>query len=161
MSTGHSAHDVRHVSARMPRLRPQREEPEGNATMSESSQADTGEVPDSAGKPGESYDNQRRHPRVRGPFDGLRVGFIDTPVRIYDLSEGGCFLQSMSMSSSEVGTTFDLRIELPDAGWVAARAAIVYSRADYGSGVRFVDMSDPDRVRLKHTLELLREAAPR
>ena len=37
---------------------------------------------------------KRRHVRVAGPFDGYRLGLLDTPVRIYDLSEGGCFITS-------------------------------------------------------------------
>jgi hypothetical protein len=41
-----------------------------------------------------SIDDRRHYDRVAGPFDGRRVGALETPVRIYDLSEGGCFINA-------------------------------------------------------------------
>ena len=39
--------------------------------------------------------SRRQHPRVHGPFDGWRVDLLDVPVRIYDLSLGGCFVNAI------------------------------------------------------------------
>ncbi len=39
--------------------------------------------------------NRRRHVRIAGPFDGCRVGALDTPLSIFDLSRGGCFVNAM------------------------------------------------------------------
>ena len=37
----------------------------------------------------------RQHFRMAGPIEGRRIGAIKTPVQIYDLSPGGCFINSM------------------------------------------------------------------
>jgi hypothetical protein len=53
---------------------------------------------ESLNQPGDSMatlTDRREHRRFAGPFDGRRVGAIETPVRIYDLSRGGCFITSM------------------------------------------------------------------
>ena len=34
--------------------------------------------------------NRRKSDRIPGPFDAWRVGVLHTPVRIYDISLGGC-----------------------------------------------------------------------
>ena len=40
--------------------------------------------------------NRRQHARVPGPFDGYRISVLPIPVQIYDLSPGGCFVNSLN-----------------------------------------------------------------
>lgn len=92
----------------------------------------------------------RLHARVRGPFDGSRVGVLEIPVRIYDLSEGGCFVTSQY--EQQEGVNVELSIELPGEGRIAAKARTVRDRPGFGFGVRFIEMSAEDRGRLARAL---------
>ena len=46
---------------------------------------------------------QRRFTRVLGPFEGTWIGLLNTPIRIYDLSEGGCFVKFLQTLPPTVG----------------------------------------------------------
>ena len=102
--------------------------------------------------------DQRRHQRIPGPFDGFRVGALETPVRIYDLSRGGCFINSLH--EQKPGVSFVLRIELPYEGWIRLRAETLYRRPEYGFAVRFVEMTDDTARRLERALDAMAERAP-
>src|SRR5262249_9565687 len=82
---------------------------------------------------------RRRYMRVAGPFDGRRIGALETQVLIYDLSEGGCFV--IAFHDQEVGRHLDLRIELPQEGSVLVKAETVYNRPGFGFAVRFIDLN--------------------
>ena len=89
-------------------------------------------------------DHRRKHHRVKGPFDGCRVGLIDTPLLIYDLSEGGCFVNSLY--DTPVGQRLVLRITLPYEGVITVDAETVYARSGFGFAVRFMDVTDETRA---------------
>jgi hypothetical protein len=76
-----------------------------------------------------SVSNRRRFVRVRGPFNGVRIGLIDQPVRIYDLAEGGCFVTSAVEMA--VGRQFELKVDLDQKDWITVTAESIYA------GVRF------------------------
>lgn len=82
--------------------------------------------------------NQRRHPRVPGPFDGYRVGIIETAIRIHDLSEGGCFVTALY--DARPGATVELKIELPAEGCVRVTGEVLYNRPGFGFAVAFTDV---------------------
>ena len=69
-----------------------------------------------------------------GPFDAWRVGFLETPVRIYDISLGGCFVHAMH--EQERGVVVMLKIQLPDEGWIELKAETLYRRPGFGFGVQ-------------------------
>jgi hypothetical protein len=101
---------------------------------------------------------RRRHPRVPGPFDGRRVEMLMTvPLRIYDLSMGGCLIEAHH--EQRAGQRFTLEIDLPREGWVEVQAESLYVREGYGFAARFVEMSDEARQRLERGLARL-GAAP-
>jgi hypothetical protein len=103
-------------------------------------------------------DGQRQHARVTGPFDGFRVASsIETPVRIYDLSEGGCFVTSMHAASAD-GRPILLKVDLPTEGWLTIRGEVLYSKPPFGYAVRFTEMTDDTRARLEAGLNALRAA---
>lgn len=81
--------------------------------------------------------DQRQHVRVPGPFDGWRVGIIETAVRIYDLSEGGCFVTALY--DAREGTEIELKIELPQEGTIRVTGEVLYNRHGYGFAVRFTE----------------------
>jgi len=98
-------------------------------------------------------DDRRASDRVPGPFDAWRVGTLETPVRIYDISLGGCFVHAMH--EQERGVVVMLRIQLPDEGWLELKAETVYRRPGFGFGVRFIDMPPETHARLGRALDVL------
>ena len=97
----------------------------------------------------------REYERVAGPFDGYRVGRFESPVRIYDLSRGGCFINSTH--EHQLGSTLVLKIDLPEEGQITVKAETVYCRPGFGVGVRFVDVDAETGARLIRTVDELKE----
>jgi PilZ domain-containing protein len=98
-------------------------------------------------------ENRRRHERVPGPFDGRRIEVLVTPVSIYDLSEGGCFINAMH--DQKAGVVFGLEIDLPHVGCMAFTAETLGTRSEFGFAVRFIDMSFEDTLRLQKAIDKL------
>lgn len=94
--------------------------------------------------------DRRESGRVRGPFDAWRVGLLETPVRLHDLSSGGCFVHAMH--EQEAGVQVMLKVQLPNVGWVELKAETLYRRPGFGFAVRFLDVSDETRERLDEAL---------
>jgi PilZ domain-containing protein len=93
----------------------------------------------------------RRAPRVAGPFDGRWVDLLTVPLRIHDLSIGGCLIQAYHEQAP--GRRFTLEIELPDEGWIEIEAESIYVREGYGFAVRFVEMTDETRASLDRVIQ--------
>ena len=105
-----------------------------------------------------SVDERRQYDRAPGPFDGWRVGLLDVPVRIYDISEGGCFVNAMH--EQQAGVVFDLKIDLPHTGWITVKAETLYRKPDFGFAVRFVEMTDETLTRLRREVQQLTNRRP-
>ncbi len=104
---------------------------------------------DSVGRP----EDRREHDRISGPFDGRRVGLLDTPVRIYDLSKGGCFVHSLHEQT--VGIPVTLKIDLPFAGWITVEAEVAYCKEGFGFAVRFLNMDEATTAQLSRSVDKL------
>jgi hypothetical protein len=87
---------------------------------------------------------RREHVRVNGLFDGRRLGIIDVPVLIHNLSEGGCFVNSSN--EVKVGCQLTLEVRVPDEDWITAKAEVVHSWPEFGFAVRFVEITDVGRA---------------
>jgi hypothetical protein len=96
---------------------------------------------------------RRRNERFTGPFDGFRVDVIETPLSIFDLSRGGCFVNSSH--EQEPGVRFQMKIDLPRVGWVRLTAETLYARPGYGFAVQFVDVDESTANRLEQGLDHL------
>jgi hypothetical protein len=97
--------------------------------------------------------SRRGEVRVAGPFGGRRMGALPTPLRIHDLSVGGCLIECYY--DVAVGRRVTLQIELPAEGWITLDAETLYLRDNFGFAVRFVDLSDANRGRIERTIERL------
>ena len=96
----------------------------------------------------------RRHElRVAGPFAARRVGPLPTPLRVHDLSLGGCLVECYY--DVPTGRRITVQIELSGEGWITVEAETVYLRANFGFAVRFVNLSDANRGRIERTIERL------
>jgi hypothetical protein len=97
--------------------------------------------------------SRRAELRVAGPFDGRRVGPLPTPLRVHDLSAGGCLIECYY--DVAIGRRITLQIDLPGEGWVTLEAETLYLRDNVGFAVRFVDLTDSNRRRIERTSERL------
>lgn len=93
--------------------------------------------------------DRRQHRRYKGPFEGVRSGLLPTPLRIYDLSLGGCFITSYH--EQQPGSVFRLEIDLPGEGRIAFTGETLYNLPG-GYAVRFVDLDELTRKRLDRGL---------
>ena len=107
----------------------------------------------SADEPGGA--NRRQHARVPGPFDGWRISVLPIPVLIYNLSPGGCFVNSLS--DQQPGIRVVLEIELPGEGRIKVTGETLYAKPDFGYAVRFVDMPSDVAARIEAALRRLNE----
>ena len=97
--------------------------------------------------------DRRRNERFTGPFDGFRVDVLETPMSIFDLSRGGCFVNASHEQAP--GVRFKMKIDLPRVGWVTLTAETLYVRSGYGFAVRFVDLDESTASRLEQGLDNL------
>src|SRR5262245_1972130 len=67
--------------------------------------------------------SRRAERRVAGPFEGRRHGPLPTPLRIHDLSIGGCLIECYY--DVAIGRRLTLQIELPSEGWITLEAETV------------------------------------
>lgn len=104
-----------------------------------------------------SAPDRRKNERYAGPFDGLRVDVLETPLSIFDLSRGGCFVNSIHEQAA--GVRFLMKIHLPRVGWVTLTAETLYARSGYGFAVRFVDLDETAARCLEQGLEQLLDRA--
>ena len=99
--------------------------------------------------------NRRQHVRVPGPFDGWRISVLPIPVQIYDLSPGGCFVNSLI--EQKPGIRVVLEVELPGEGRIKVTGETLYAKPDFGYAVRFVDMPSDLAARIDAALRRLNE----
>jgi hypothetical protein len=102
--------------------------------------------------------DRRRHQRFAGPFDGRRVGAIETPIRIYDMSRGGCFITSLH--EQQPGVHLTLHIDLPNEGWVTLTAVTLPRQSEFGFAVRFIGGDADALLRFDRALTRLEERQP-
>ena len=100
------------------------------------------------------FTNRRRNVRILGPFEGSRQGLVDMPLQIHDLSVGGCFVNSVHLAPHQ-GQTFTIHVELPTGETLEAKGQTAFVRPGFGYGVKFCELSDENRTRLEHALEML------
>jgi hypothetical protein len=99
----------------------------------------------------ESSGNTRAYRRIRGPFDAVRVGLLEFKVRLYDLSVGGCLIDSLTAVTAQ--HPIRLRITLPDGNAVTVRGQIVLPPRDIGYAVRFIDLDAETRGTIERALD--------
>jgi CheY-like chemotaxis protein len=99
--------------------------------------------------------NKRRFVRVAGPFNGWRIGMASRPLRIYDLSDGGCFVETLE-SAPEPGRPLVMKIDVPGEGAIYLKGETVYVKPDVGFAVSFIDVPADAFDRLRRGLLRLR-----
>jgi uncharacterized OsmC-like protein len=83
---------------------------------------------------------------------------LTVPLRIHDLSLGGCLIESYHEVAP--GRRIVMDLELPYEGWITLRAETLYTRPDYGFAVKFVDTPDETRATLARVIDRLLTKLP-
>ena len=78
--------------------------------------------------------------------------------RVTDLSEGGCYLDTVGEVMS--GEIVAFRILLPDDDWLYLEGEVRHHRHGMGFGVQFVDLNEEQTDKLLWLLRIAKEAGP-
>ena len=85
------------------------------------------------------------------------LGIIDTPLRLCNLSEGGCFVTALHTQPAT--TEFEMQIELPFEGPIVVVGRPRYERPHFGYGVQFTQVDDISADKLHRSLSRLAAAS--
>lgn len=98
-------------------------------------------------------EERRAKPRLSVNLDAVwdreRAGHA---ARITDLSEGGCYLDTVGEVLT--GDIVAFRVLLPDGDWLYLEGEVRHHRQGLGFGVQFVDLNDEQREKLLLLLQI-------
>jgi PilZ domain len=98
---------------------------------------------------------RRNKERLEVCLEAVWGGGGNRPARIVDLSEGGCFVDSMSEAC--IGELLTLHVKLPTGAWLELTGEVAHQLRPVGFGLRFVELSDEQREQLRLFLEYLKK----
>ena len=92
-------------------------------------------------------DDRRAKPRLRVSLDAMWDSSTEAhSARVTDLSEGGCFLDSVG--EVRLGEIVGFRILLADDDWLYLEGEVRHYKAGRGFGVQFVELNDEQTEKL-------------
>jgi hypothetical protein len=104
-------------------------------------------------------DERRSRPRLSVSLDAVWDGDSGGKhARVTDLSEGGCYLDTVGEVMS--GEIVAFRILLPDDEWLYLEGEVRHHRHGVGFGVQFVDLNEEQTGNLMQLLRLAEESGP-
>jgi hypothetical protein len=104
-------------------------------------------------------DDRRSKPRLSVHLDAVWHGGEERhSARITDLSEGGCYLDTVG--EVMVGEIVAFRVLLPDDDWLYLEGEVRHHSHGMGFGVRFIDLNEEQTEKLLRLLQIAREAGP-
>ena len=104
-------------------------------------------------------DERRSKPRLSVHLDAIWDGGEERhSARVTDLSEGGCYLDTVGVVM--VGEIVAFRVLLPDDDWLYLEGEVRHHRHGVGFGVQFVELNEEQTENLRRLLEIARAAGP-
>ena len=73
--------------------------------------------------------------------------------RVTDLSEGGCYVDSLG--EAQVGEVIVFKLQLPEGEWLELTGEVAHQTPPLGFGLRFIDLTDDQHERLRALLDQL------
>ncbi len=102
---------------------------------------------------------RREKPRLRVSLDAMWDSSTEAhSARVTDLSETGCFLDSVG--EVRPGEIVGFRVLLPDDEWLYVEGEVRHYTPGRGFGVKFVELNEEQTERLNCLLKLAKEAGP-
>ncbi len=83
-------------------------------------------------------------------WDGKSGNYV---ARVTDLSEGGCYVDSLG--EAVIGEVIVFKLQLPNGEWLELSGEVAHQTPPLGFGLRFVDLSDEQSERLRSLLDHL------
>lgn len=104
-------------------------------------------------------DERRSKPRLSVHLDAVWHGGEERhSARVTDLSEGGCYLDTVG--EVMVGEIVAFRVLLPDDEWLYLEGEVRHHSHGLGFGVQFVDLNEEQTANLQRLLQIARQAGP-
>jgi hypothetical protein len=104
-------------------------------------------------------DDRRSKPRLSVHLDAVWDGGAEKhSARITDLSEGGCYLDTVGEVLA--GEIVAFRVLLPDGDWLYLEGEVRHHRHRVGFGVQFVELNEEQMKNLLRLLQIAKEAGP-
>ena len=98
---------------------------------------------------------RRTEPRFEVCLDVvIEGGAVTRSARVADLSEGGCYIDSLVEAYE--GEVLQLKIKLPTGEWLELVGEVAHHTPRLGIGLRFLDLSDTARDKIRLLLGQLR-----
>jgi hypothetical protein len=73
--------------------------------------------------------------------------------RVTDLSEGGCYVDSLG--EAQVGEVLVFKLQTPDGEWLELTGEVAHQTPPLGFGLRFINLTDQQHERLHSLLDQL------
>ena len=100
--------------------------------------------------------DRRREERLEVCLDAVWDGKSGNYIaRVTDLSEGGCYLDSVG--SVRLGEIVGFRVLLPDDDWLYLEGEVRHYGSGTGFGVKFIDLNDEQQEKLQWLLKIAAE----
>jgi hypothetical protein len=100
-----------------------------------------------------TMDDRRSKPRLNVSLDAFWDADDERhSARVTDLSEGGCYLDTVG--EVLIGEIVAFRVLLPDDDWLYLEGEVRHHRHSFGFGVQFVDLNSEQNEKLLRLLEL-------
>ena len=104
-------------------------------------------------------DERRAKPRLSVSLDAVwDTSERRLSARITDLSEGGCYLDTVGEVMT--GEIVAFRVLLPDEDWLYLEGEVRHHRHGFGFGVQFVDLNEEQKEKLLWLLRIENESGP-
>lgn len=105
-------------------------------------------------------DERRSRPRLSVSLDAVwdGDGGGKHSARVADLSEGGCYLDTVGEVMT--GEIVAFRVLMPDDDWLYLEGEVKHHRHGFGFGVQFVDLNEDQTEKLFTLLQMAKEAGP-
>jgi PilZ domain len=102
-------------------------------------------------------DDRRERTRLRVSLDAEWDGSTGQhPARITNLSEGGCYLDTVG--EVRRGEIVGFRILLPDGDWLYLEGKVRHYTSGLGFGVQFVDLDENQEQKIIVVMQLAKES---
>jgi len=96
-------------------------------------------------------DERRKQERVTVCLDATWHGRASkNGARAVDLSEGGCYIDSIAEVS--VGEVLTLGLKMPDGKWLVLKGTVAHRTPRLGFGMRFLDLTDEQNEKIQFLL---------
>jgi hypothetical protein len=103
--------------------------------------------------------DRREKPRLRVSLDAMWDSSTEAhTARVKDLSQGGCFLDSVG--EVRLGEIVGFRVLMPDDDWLYLEGEVRHYSAGTGFGVQFVELNEEQTEKLHWLLRIAKEAGP-